>query len=202
MGRPKTGRRCSVEGCDRKHAAKGWCHRHYYRAARHGDPLLGGGEILRGITDLERLEHYSRRDPRTGCLEWTGGRTLGGYGSTVGEDGVPILAHRLALRVRGEDIDGKVVRHLVCDNPPCIEPDHLATGTYADNSGDMVRKGRQSRAFATAVSHAVYVEYAIRSLDETAVVPKLALKYGTSTGSIYRAIRKWKELGLDRSEVA
>jgi hypothetical protein len=32
---------CSVENCERKHAAKGYCKRHYSRAKRHGDPLAG-----------------------------------------------------------------------------------------------------------------------------------------------------------------
>ena len=39
-------------------------------------------------------------------------------------------------------IKGKVVRH-TCDNPRCINPEHLVIGTHKDNSQDMVQRGRQ-----------------------------------------------------------
>jgi hypothetical protein len=37
---------CSVEGCDRAFHARGWCHLHYQRWQRHGEP--GQAELLRG----------------------------------------------------------------------------------------------------------------------------------------------------------
>lgn len=33
------GRPCSVDGCERRSSARGWCHMHYERWRRHGDPL-------------------------------------------------------------------------------------------------------------------------------------------------------------------
>lgn len=51
-------------------------------------------------------------------------------------------AHRLVYHCLVADIaDGMVVMHK-CDNPPCINPNHLLLGTQAQNVADMVEKGR------------------------------------------------------------
>ena len=34
-----TDRTCSIEGCERRHSARGWCHTHYVRWRRSGDPM-------------------------------------------------------------------------------------------------------------------------------------------------------------------
>lgn len=78
------------------------------------------------------------------CWLWTGGRNPKGYGvfkvSGVGFRG----AHRVAWELaNGPAPAGLCVLHH-CDNPRCVRVDHLFLGTKADNSADMVAKGRQS----------------------------------------------------------
>ena len=56
--------------------------------------------------------------------------------------GKQMLAHRVSFEVYNGDIPaGLVVRHR-CDNPRCVNPDHLILGTYAENSQDMIDRGR------------------------------------------------------------
>src|SRR5689334_15771557 len=59
-----------------------------------------------------------------------------------------VRAHRLAFcqanNIELESIDGKVVMHS-CDNPLCINPEHLTLGSHADNCKDKVSKGRQAK---------------------------------------------------------
>ena len=45
---------------------------------------------------------------------------------------------------KGKIPDGHIIRH-TCDNPPCINPDHLISGTMKDNSMDMVKRGRSTK---------------------------------------------------------
>lgn len=79
-----------------------------------------------------------------GCWEWTGGRDSDGYGRQKlrGKTrGAHVISYSLFV---GVPIDGLCVLHR-CDNPPCINPDHLFLGTHGDNSADRVAKGRQAR---------------------------------------------------------
>lgn len=73
-----------------------------------------------------------------------------GYGITTrvvnGKRCTYVKLHRLAYcEAHGlslQDIAGQVVRH-TCDNPRCINPEHLILGTSGDNVRDMDRRGRR-----------------------------------------------------------
>ena len=55
------------------------------------------------------------------------------------------LAHRYTYYIFTGPFDlSKCVLHH-CDNPACVNPDHLLLGTYHDNSQDMVLRGRHHK---------------------------------------------------------
>jgi hypothetical protein len=86
----------------------------------------------------------SARDPISGCCVWAGARSASGYGVAAGKIKI---ASRLSWTLHyGEIPDGLLVCHK-CDNPPCVNPEHLFLGTHADNTQDMVRKGRAPREY-------------------------------------------------------
>lgn len=75
------------------------------------------------------------------CMEWTGAKSLLGYGR-IKVNGRLELPHRLMWElVNGAIPDGLCVLHK-CDNPPCINPTHLFLGTKSDNMQDAAAKGR------------------------------------------------------------
>jgi hypothetical protein len=79
-----------------------------------------------------------------GCWEWQAARAANGYGRAFFEGRVQ-SAHRIAFQlVHGPVPSWMVIRH-TCDNPPCVRPDHLLTGTQADNVADSIRRGRSAR---------------------------------------------------------
>lgn len=95
--------------------------------------------------DVARFWTFVRRTE--GCWPWTGKVTVRaplprGHFSMRGR---PYLASRVAWTIANGPIpEGMFVLHR-CDNAVCCNPAHLFLGTRADNSLDMVAKGRQGR---------------------------------------------------------
>ena len=75
------------------------------------------------------------------CWHWTGSTNRHGYG-TFKINGRPELAPRVAYTLTRGGIESDCVLHR-CDNPICVNPDHLFSGTHHDNMMDMDRKGRR-----------------------------------------------------------
>lgn len=84
-------------------------------------------------------------DKITGCHIFQGCKTKGGYGR-VRVKGVHWMAHRYALSVhlRRPLDEGCVVMHS-CDNPSCVNPEHLSEGTQVESMKDCKEKGRLYR---------------------------------------------------------
>ncbi len=75
------------------------------------------------------------------CWEWTGSCDSSGYG-TIRVNKSTHSTHRTAWRITyGTIPSGMYICHK-CDNPKCVNPNHLWIGTSQDNSLDRARKGR------------------------------------------------------------
>ena len=99
---------------------------------------------------IDRISSKFRVTPS--CWTWTAS-TKNGYGciSSGGKGSPTLYAHRMAYEQWIGDIPpGKLVRHR-CDNPLCINPDHLELGSNADNNADMVGRHRQNNNNPTHV---------------------------------------------------
>ena len=95
----------------------------------------------KGASVRERLEFYGWDETESGCWEWRGSISGNGYG-VVSDSGRSVSTHRAAYTLWvGPIPEGHVVRHKR-DNKPCINPDHLETGTLKDNHADMWDRGR------------------------------------------------------------
>lgn len=80
-------------------------------------------------------------EPNSGCWLWTGSFGTTGYGQfSLG--GRPVKAHRASWELHHGPIPaGAFVLHR-CDNPACVNPQHLEVGSHVKNMADMRARGR------------------------------------------------------------
>jgi len=97
-------------------------------------------------SNLVRFYENVRFGPH--CWEWTGKTDDSGYGQFSVRRGRKVSArmgaHRFSCAYfHKTNMDGLFACHK-CDNPGCVNPDHLFAGTIKANVDDMIAKGRAS----------------------------------------------------------
>lgn len=139
-------RKCSVEGCDRKHNAKGFCQKHYEYWRHHG--------VSTPPTEEERFWAKVAEPDEQECRLWTAAVRPDGVGWFSSKEFGPVGAHLWLWRhVNGLVPRGLVVDHLChnrdftcaggvsCKHRRCMTLEHMELTTIAEN----VRRGVQGR---------------------------------------------------------
>lgn len=95
------------------------------------------------MSDLDRF--LAKVEKTESCWIWKAGRKGGGYG-IFWFKGSLRGAHRVALELfKGLSIDSPLDAMHSCDNPSCVNPEHLRYGTKTENMRDCSKKGRIKR---------------------------------------------------------
>jgi hypothetical protein len=149
-----------------------------------------------------RLKSKVDVDPVTGCWNWTGSFRKSGYGKlNVGSltDGSrhTVTASRASYETFvGPIPEGLVICHK-CDNPKCINPEHLFTGTFKDNYDDMVAKGRVNKARGSRIGISKLTESQVIQIRKSRKsLAQLATVYGVTENTIRRILNRelWKHV--------
>lgn len=142
----------------------------------------------RGLSFNDRLCLRGWDVADSGCWEICGVRHKQGYGQ-IKVEGKTKFAHRLAYEAWvGPIPEGHIVRHK-CDNPPCVNPGHLETGTQLDNARDRESRNRHDPARGENAGSSKLTEDEVRSIRSRYIPYKvsrqfLANEYGVSKTTI------------------
>lgn len=145
----------------------------------------------------ERLEEMFMPEPNSGCWLWLGHALPTGYGMISLGGGKKVYAHRLAYAINTGSWP-EVVRHK-CDNPACVNPEHLLGGTTADNIADKVRRRRHH--FGERTPSSKLTEYDVLSIllfldTNSHTNEELSQRFGVTFGTISKIKlgTRWKHI--------
>ena len=116
------------------------------RCVRPDHLTVSAGRRPRTPPEVRFWSRVDRSGGDDACWIWNGALVRSPYGLEYGLFGITedetVLAHRFAWEItNGKIPDDKILRHVVCRTTRCVNPRHLAVGTYKDNHDDAVRDG-------------------------------------------------------------
>lgn len=155
-------------------------------------------------TDKKLVRFWNKVDRRVNapCWEWLGSKGLKGYGE-VRIDKQLWRAHRAVwILYFGSIPEGLLICHH-CDNPSCVNPEHLFMGTALDNTRDMYEKGREFIPTYTEVGEkhcqSKLTDDAVREIRTT--YPKLTMQaladyFNVSLVTVWQVIHRktWRHI--------
>ena len=147
------------------------------------------------------LNHVEKTE---NCWIWKGTRQNKGlrYGYFFfNKENRYVLSHRASFLIfKGEIPLEKKVLHS-CDNPICVNPDHLWIGTQKDNMQDCKKKGRGNHAKGEKSYQSVLTENDVRDIRSKYKFKeysslKIAKEYGVNKTTILSVIHRktWKHI--------
>ena len=159
------------------------------------------------LTIVDQWQRFWGKVEKTDtCWLWTGARNSNGYGS-MQYAGRICGAHRLMLFWTNElsspvyngDRKQGFVLH-ACDNPQCVNPEHLSVGSAQKNSIDMLARGRASRPAGHLHPRALFtieqIKYIRQAVDTGAMRQvELAREFKTSRSVIYEIVHRFVYVG-------
>jgi hypothetical protein len=190
---------CCIKGCDLPVLTLGLCNKHWRRNKKYGSPVAVASHsgMFRGLSAEERFAKSVEKTE--GCWVWKASKDKNGYGIFRGMIGQTEFtrAHRFSYALHtGDLLIGMQALH-TCDNPSCVNPAHLFSGTNADNMRDKAEKGRSRVPTGEKHGKAILTEkQARRILKDPRPYTEIATQYNvkpSTIGSIKQRV-SWKHL--------
>ena len=147
-------------------------------------------EIYRSYTIARILA--ASKPAANGCRLWNGAKNKGGYGlisitkDRMSDKRTMTSAHRaMYLAKTGKALPSNIQVLHKCDNPACVEFDHLFEGTAKLNMQDCITKGRRAKHHRAHSRLRTFTDEEIKAIRQaTGKLKDIADRFGTSTGYV------------------
>jgi len=127
------------------------------------------------------------------CWNWKGYRKKDGYG-LFQSSGFAALTHRFSYELEvGPIPDGLIICHK-CDNPSCVNPNHLYAGTSSDNNHDMCRINVHNMRYATKRQCRTLLQAYKNNKGNVEILTMLAKYYGISYDELIEIVARFRKL--------
>jgi len=128
------------------------------------------------------------------CVETDWRRNRDGYGIRYVRGSWPDTKYELSNRVALEDKLGRSIAPGLkalhrCDNPSCIQPEHLYEGSHGQNMKDMVVRDRSRNQFGAALTQEQRLEIQRRYVPRVVTQQMLSVEFGVSLATVERVLR-------------
>jgi hypothetical protein len=190
---------CGIKECNLPVLTLGLCNKHWRRNKKFGSPMAVSSHSgsNRGLPAEER---FAKGVVKTdGCWVWKLSRDKNGYGIFKGMIGQTLFtrAHRYSYALHtGDMLIGMQALH-TCDNPSCVNPAHLFSGTNADNMRDKAEKGRARVPVGEKHGKAILTErQVLRILKDPRPYVEIAAQYDVKPSTIgsVKQRKSWKHI--------
>lgn len=199
---------CCIKGCEKEVCAMGLCVNHWRMNKKHGSPVAVRmlAHANRGLSAEDRFwKSVTKAD---GCWLWNAAKDADGYGvfDAIIHGVKTKKAHRFShMLATGEILSPHVLVMHSCDNPSCVNPGHLSSGTPSENMADMIRKGRHlpGRAVQAQKVRKITEDQVVSILKDGRPYAMIADAYGIHKQSVMaiKARTTRKEVHIDPSEI-
>jgi len=149
----------------------------------------------RQLTNQEMQNFYSIINSIKSPKCWIWNHSLvHGYGLFMGKS-----AHRVSYELYKGSIPKNMVVMHTCDNPSCVNPEHLEIGTQSENIADMIKKGRQSKGESkptAKLTEKQVLEIRAKFKPRKYTYEMLSKEYGLAVRNICKIIAResWKHI--------
>ena len=170
----------------------GWLDIYRITARTKSETMLGKKNRYRPLA--KRFWEKVDKNGPNGCWIWVAHKDKNSYGRIDGK-----YAHIISWELNNSPILNSlhVLHH--CDNPACVNPDHLFLGTHQDNMKDMIEKNRQAKGEKNGMSkltEKIVLEIRADWATGKYTQQKLAKKYNNKRGTVCDVIKNktWKHI--------